>query len=188
MPRYNIFCANMPSSRKQRRSGGEKRRGDSEFLERQELTICSMLGQLDLGVTPHKPNLIGNTDDMEQIAVVNLNSGKNKKVGQGVYNMETRPNLPKMPRMSKKREIFTVPKSTTAMTLSYQLAQNIEERKLEEDCGKSDRSRTDRQSILSFRRDQPLLVTPNSKTNDNRKTPSVATLMMPRQTNLITLI
>ena len=57
--------------------------------------------------------------------------GKNKKVGLGVYNLETRPNLPKMPRMSKKREQLTVAKSTTAMTLSHSLSQNIEERKIE---------------------------------------------------------
>ena len=57
--------------------------------------------------------------------------GKSKKVGLGVYNLETRPNLPKMPRMSKKREQLTVTKSTTAMTLSHSLSQNIEERKIE---------------------------------------------------------
>ena len=54
--------------------------------------------------TKQPPNIIGNAAENEQITVVNLNSGKTKKVGLGVYNLEVRENLPQMPRMSKKRE------------------------------------------------------------------------------------
>lgn len=61
--------------------------------------------------------------------MINLYSGKSKNMGLGVYNLELRPNLPKMPRMSKKREQFTLLKSATAMTLSQNLAEKVEEQK-----------------------------------------------------------
>ena len=61
--------------------------------------------------------------------MVNLNSGKSKNIGLGVYNLEKRPNLPKMPRTPKKREQFTLLKTATAMTLSQTLAEHVEEQK-----------------------------------------------------------
>ena len=60
--------------------------------------------------------------DTEIVSVVNLNAGKSKKVGLGVYNLETRVNLPKMPRMSKKQDQFILPKTASSVTLSHQLA------------------------------------------------------------------
>lgn len=89
-------------------------------------------------------NVIGNAKETEQVTVFNPNSGKNKNIGLGVYNLEVRENIPKMPRMSKKREQLTLVKSATAMTLSHALAYNIEEKKVKIAAEKSDRSRTDR--------------------------------------------
>lgn len=71
-------------------------------MERQELQISSMLSQLDLNETnlgeeaarSWKPNVIGNAETSEVITAANMNSGKNKKVGLGVYNVETRSNVP----------------------------------------------------------------------------------------------
>lgn len=72
-----------------------------------------------------------------------------------------------MPRLSKKREQLTMPVTASALTLSYQLAERIEERKLQlEQCSKNHKARSDRQSILSFQRDQAAsqqLTSPNSK-------------------------
>lgn len=66
-----------------------------------------MLDQLylnDTCPTERKPNVIGNAEEVQTVSVVNLNSGKNKKVGLGVYNLDSRVDQPKMPRLSKKRE------------------------------------------------------------------------------------
>lgn len=62
--------------------------------------------------------MIGNAEEIQTVSVVNLNSGKSKKVGLGVYNLDSRTDLPKMPRLSKKRELFDLPKTTTSMVLS----------------------------------------------------------------------
>lgn len=49
--------------------------------------MCSMLAQLDLrSNSAAKPNVIGNAEENEQISVTNLNQGKNKKIGKGIYN------------------------------------------------------------------------------------------------------
>ena len=122
--------------------------------------------------------MIGNAEEMQIISVVNLNSGKNKKVGTGVYNLDMRSS-----NLSKKKELFTLPKTASAITLSHQLAQNIEEKKEQGDKLET-KSKADRQSLLSFRRDPLALVTPNSKipkeNEEQRKTP--------RQVDLVSMI
>lgn len=100
---------------------------------------------------------------METVNVVNLGLGKNnKKVGVGVYNFEIRSNLPKMPKMSKKRDQFLLPSTASASTLTYSLCEKIEVRKAEQ-AESLEKSKQDRQSLLSFGRSPITKTTPNSK-------------------------
>ena len=85
-----------------------------------------MLDQLDLDGSADKPNVIGNAEEQEQVMLVNLNTGRAKKVGLGAYDLEVRTNLPKMPKLTQKHELMTLPKTASSMGFSYKLALSIE--------------------------------------------------------------
>jgi hypothetical protein len=94
-----------------------------------------MLGQLDLGDHTSKPNVIGNATQHEKVLLINLNSGKTKKMGQGAYDLEMRSNLPKMPRMTQKHEQVNLEETVAAMGFSYKLAKNIEQKRCNAEIG-----------------------------------------------------